>query len=62
LHLFAALAEKERAMISARPKAALSAARARGVRLGNPRFAEARAKAPPPNGRAPTPSLLRLNK
>jgi DNA invertase Pin-like site-specific DNA recombinase len=46
LHLFAALAEKERAMISARTKAALSAARARGVRLGNPRFAEARAKAP----------------
>ena len=46
MHLFAALAEKERAMISARTKAALSAARARGVRLGNPRFAEARAKAP----------------
>jgi DNA invertase Pin-like site-specific DNA recombinase len=45
LHLFAALAEKERAMISARTKAALSAARARGVRLGNPRLDEARAKA-----------------
>jgi hypothetical protein len=30
---FAALAEKERAMISARTKAALAAARARGVRL-----------------------------
>jgi hypothetical protein len=39
-HLFAALAEKERAMISARTKAALSAGRARGVRLGNPRFAK----------------------
>ena len=31
LHLFAALAEKERAMIGARTKAALAAAKARGV-------------------------------
>jgi len=35
LHLFAALGEKERQMISARTKAALRAARARGVQLGN---------------------------
>lgn len=34
LHLFAALAEKERAMISARTKAALGVLRGRGVRLG----------------------------
>lgn len=34
LHLYAALAEKERALISERTKAALAAARARGVRLG----------------------------
>jgi DNA invertase Pin-like site-specific DNA recombinase len=43
LHLFAALAQKERAMISQRTKAALSAAKARGQRLGNPRLADARA-------------------
>lgn len=42
LHLFAALAEKERSMIAARTKAALAAAKARGVRLGGPKLAEAR--------------------
>ena len=45
LHLFAALAEKERAMISARTKAALAAAKARGVVLGGPKLAKARKSA-----------------
>jgi len=36
LHLYAALAEKERRLISDRTKAALAAARRQGKRLGNP--------------------------
>ncbi len=37
LHLFAALAEKERTLISERTKAALAARKAGGAKLGNPR-------------------------
>jgi DNA invertase Pin-like site-specific DNA recombinase len=45
LHLYAALAEKERALISQRTRDALKAAKVRGVVLGNPKLADVRGRA-----------------
>jgi DNA invertase Pin-like site-specific DNA recombinase len=41
IHVLAAVAEHEREMISARTKAGLAAAKAKGIRLGNPALAAA---------------------
>jgi DNA invertase Pin-like site-specific DNA recombinase len=45
LHLYAALAEKERALIASRTKSALAAAKAKGVKLGNPHIEAAQGEA-----------------
>src|SRR6478735_2088837 len=45
LHLYAALAEKERRQISERTRAALAARKERGAKLGNPRSASEAAAA-----------------
>ena len=45
IHILVAVAEHERNMISSRTKAALEAAKRRGVKLGNPNFSQAIPKA-----------------
>jgi DNA invertase Pin-like site-specific DNA recombinase len=52
LHIYAALAEQERRMISTRTKSALTAAKARGVQLGNPEQARRNAATADANAEA----------
>ena len=58
-HLFVALAEKERAMIGTRTKAALAAAKAGGVKLGGPKLAQAQKVARRPLVECQTPRCQR---
>lgn len=63
LHIMAAVAEGEREMISERTKAALAAAKARGVRLGTPdtqRLAQERHVAADAHARALHPLVAKL--
>jgi DNA invertase Pin-like site-specific DNA recombinase len=60
LHIYAALAEKERRLISARTKAALAAAKARGVQLGNATLAAANRAQAKARAEALRPILVEL--
>ena len=60
LHIYAALAEQERRMISQRTRAALAAARKRGVKLGNPHVAIANKNAAVARAESVRPVLVEL--
>ena len=60
LHIYAALAEQERRMISQRTRAALAAARKRGVKLGNPHVAIANKNAAVARAEFVRPLLIEL--
>jgi DNA invertase Pin-like site-specific DNA recombinase len=61
LHIWAALAQKERELISERTKAALAAAKERGVRLGNPALAIANREAAAARDAALKDTLVELS-
>jgi DNA invertase Pin-like site-specific DNA recombinase len=60
LHIYAALAEKERALISERTRLALQAAKARGVQLGNPNIGADNAAAAADRDATLRPDLVEL--
>jgi DNA invertase Pin-like site-specific DNA recombinase len=60
LHIYAAVAEKERGHIAERTRAALQAAKARSVRLGNPELAARNRQAADPYAESLRPIMAQL--
>jgi DNA invertase Pin-like site-specific DNA recombinase len=61
LHIYAALAQEERRMISERTCAGLAAAKERGVVLGNPKLGESNRTAAAARAESLKPILIKLN-